>query len=360
MKNRKGPPASARSGRGSDIAPTNRFESVAQVDDFEQLDVEDALLLDDRTTPTQFLPDNTQTIVAHNNSPDVSFSHSVNPYRGCEHGCAYCFARPGHEYLGMNAGLDFESKIMVKHKAPELLRKFLLKKSWKAETIIFSGVTDCYQPVERRLRLTRGCLEVTLEARQPISIITKNALVTRDLDLLAQMAALRLVHVNVSITTLNPELARVMEPRTSVPDARLRAVKMLSEAGVPVRVMTAPIIPGLNDSEIPALLAAAKEAGAGDARYVLLRLPLTVKPVFLEWLHRTQPLKAEKIEGLVRQTRDGKMYQTEWGTRQVGSGQIAEQIQSMFEVFRTKHGFGDLPEHDHSIFRPPHPQMRLF
>jgi DNA repair photolyase len=244
-----------------------------------------------------------------------------------------------------------------------LFREFLSRDSWQPEPITFSGVTDCYQPAERQLRLTRQCLEVANECSQPISIITKNALVLRDIPLLSEMASRRLAHVNISITTLDPELARVMEPRTSIPAARLRAIEILAKAGVPVRVMVAPLIPGLNDHEAPAVMKAASEAGAGDARYTLLRLPLTVEPVFREWLHRTQPLKAEKVESLIRHTRKGKLSDSTWGKRMVGTGEIAEQIKSMFSVFRQKFGFDNLPPLDSKQFEPAVPQSgqrRLF
>jgi DNA repair photolyase len=266
--------------------------------------------------------------------------------------------------LGFNAGLDFETKIVVKRDAPQLFREFLAKKSWKPEPITFSGVTDCYQPAEREFRLTRQCLEVALECRQPVSIITKNALVLRDLDLLQQLAAGQLVHVFLSITSLDAKLARDMEPRTSIPSARLRAVQMLTEAGVPVGVMTAPIIPGLNDSEIPQLLEAAKAAGAITANYVLLRLPLTVEPVFREWLERTQPLQAERVLHRIRSARAGKMNDSSWGQRQVGTGPIAAHVRSLFQVFRSKHGLdGQLPAFNCDHFQPPQErsgQMRLF
>jgi DNA repair photolyase len=287
----------------------------------------------------------------------------VNPYRGCAHGCAYCYARNTHEYLGYNAGLDFETKILVKVNAPELLREFLSRDSWQPEPITFSGVTDCYQPAERAYRLTRGCLEVASEFRQPVGIITKNALIVRDLDLLQQMAKDRLVHVFLSITSLNPELARTMEPRTSIPAARLRAVRMLAEAGIPVGVMTAPIIPGLNDSEIPAILEAARAAGAQAAGYVFLRLPLTVEPVFREWLRRTQPLKVERVEQRLLQSRGGKMSVSKWGERMRGSGEIAEQIGQVFRVFSQRLGFPGLPPLDCSQFVRPLArtgQLRLF
>lgn len=338
---------------GSRIDPPNRFEKVHSDPDFDHLEWDEEYLNGRLDRVIEYLPDDSKSIISENDSPDLPFRYSVNPYRGCGHGCAYCYARNSHEYLGLNAGLDFETKIFYKPRAPALLREFLAKPGWNAESITFSGVTDCYQPAERQYRLTRGCLEVCLDCRQPIGIITKNALVVRDLDLLSEMAKLNLVHVNLSITTLNPELARDMEPRTSIPAARFRAVRTLADAGVPVRVMIAPVIPGLNDSEIPALLEAAKAAGASDARYILLRLPLTVEPVFREWLERTQPLKSDRIEGLIRQTRHGKMYNSTYGERQRGVGPIADQIRSLFKIFRAKHSFPDLPPTDSSDFRPP-------
>jgi DNA repair photolyase len=265
--------------------------------------------------------------------------------------------------LGLNAGLDFETKIFVKRDAPALFREFLARDAWRPEPIAFSGVTDCYQPAERQFRLTRGCLEVAVECGQPVSIVTKNALVLRDLDLLSELARRQLVHVNISITTLDADLARAMEPRTSIPAARLRAVRMLAEADIPVRVLVAPLIPGLNDHEAPNVLRAVRDAGASDARYVLLRLPLSVEPVFREWLRRTQPLKADRVENLIRATRGGKLSNSAWAQRMVGSGEIAEQIRGMFHTFRKRLGFGDLPPHDCSQFQPPIPrdgQLRLF
>lgn len=352
------------SGRGSHLKPPNRFDRITVEDDFEHLEFDPDALEDSRHIQTEYLVDDTKSIISTNDSPDISFNYSINPYRGCQHGCAYCYARPGHEYLGLNAGIDFESKIFVKLRAAELFREFLQKDSWKPEVIVFSGVTDCYQPAERRFQLTRQCLEVALEARQPVGIITKNALILRDLDLLREMAQRNLVRANLSITTLDTELARTMEPRTSSPAARLRAVRELRQAGVPVNVMTAPIIPGLNDSEIPALLQAAAEAGAQTAAYVLLRLPLTVEPVFNEWLARAQPSHRERIESRIRACRDGQMYQSQWRERQRGTGQIAEQIQNTFEVFRKKYQLNrPVPTLDFSQFTPPKPksgQLRLF
>jgi len=351
-------------GRGSHIAPPNRFIEQQKVVDLEQVE-NDADYLDSlQTIPTEYLPDNSQSVVSENNSPDIVFRYSINPYRGCTHGCSYCYARPTHEYLGFNAGIDFESKIMVKHHAAALLRDFLCRPTWKSETIVMSGVTDPYQPGEREFKITRGCLEVAAEAHQSIGLITKNALIVRDLDLLAPMAAEGTIHANISITTLDQALARVMEPRTSSPAARLQAVRSLSQAGVPVRVMVAPIIPGLNDTEIPAILEAAREAGAQAANYTLLRLPLTVKPVFLEWLERCQELRQGKVEALIRSVRGGKMNESQFGKRMRGSGEIADQIRSMFKLFAKRFGFdSDLPPYNHALFQPPRSssgQMQLF
>ncbi len=352
-------------GRGSQIEPPNRFGGTRHEVDFEHQEHDEDYLESLRRRPTEYLPDRSRTIVAENDSPDVGFRYSINPYRGCSHGCSYCYARPTHEYLGFNAGLDFETKIMVKEDAPDLFRAFLARDSWRGHPIAMSGVTDCYQPAERDYRLTRGCLEVAAEARQPMTIITKNALVLRDFDVLAGMAASgRLVHVHLSITTLDAGLARSMEPRTSTPAARLRAVSALAEAGVPVGVLVGPVIPGLTDVEVASILAAAKEAGAGSAGYTLLRLPLTVAPVFTEWLLRTRPERAERVLGRVREARDGKLNVSEFGTRMRGTGQRADQIAGLFRLCAKRHGLdGGLPAFDSSLFRPPRPktgQLRLF
>lgn len=337
---------------GSHINPPNRFESTYTEPDLEQLEWDDEYLSQPRRI--EYLDDQSKSIVTENDSPDLNFRYSVNPYRGCAHGCSYCYARPFHEYLGYNAGLDFETKIMVKREAPRLLRDFLSRSDWEPELIAFSGITDCYQPAEREFQLTRQCLEVASEANQPVGIVTKNALVVRDLDLLATMAQRSLINVSLSITTLDPELAREMEPRTSIPAARLRAIRELSVAGVPTKVMVSPIIAGLNDHEIPAILQAAKEAGAQSASYIMLRLPLTVEPVFLEWLERTQPTRKERVLSRIRQTRDGKLNSAAFGTRIRGTGEIAEQIGNLFQVFARKHGLDErLPALDFTQFRPP-------
>jgi len=351
-------------GRGAQTDPPNRFESAHCEDDFEQLDEDEAYFQTLRKVPTQYLPDATQSIITQNDSPDIPFRFSINPYRGCAHGCIYCYARPGHEYLGMNAGLDFESKIMVKENAPLLLRKELNRPSWQPETIVVSGVTDCYQPAERKFRITRGILEVLLEARQPGGIITKNVLVLRDIDLIAEMARLRLIHVFVSITTMDAELARTMEPRTASPAAKLRAIKELSAAGVPVGVMVAPIIPGLTDDQIPSVLEAASEAGAQSAGFTLVRLPLSVEPIFRDWLAKMYPLKKERVESLLRSSRDGKLSDSTFGQRMRGTGPYAEQIATTFQVFRKKYKLDKgLPELDATQFRPPvasNGQLSLF
>jgi DNA repair photolyase len=347
-------------GRGSHLNPPNRFTLLHT----EALDDPVGDGEAGAGPRTQFFFERSRSIVTENASPDIPFRYSINPYRGCEQGCPYCYARPTHEYLGLNAGLDFETKIVVKENAPELFRDFLARDAWEPEPIVLSGVTDCYQPCERRFRLTRACLEVAAEARQPMSLITKNALLLRDLDLLRAMAAEGLLHVNVSVTTLDAGLARSMEPRTSAPAARLRAVRELAEAGVPVRVMVAPVIPGLNDNELPAILRAAREAGARAAGYQLLRLPLTVAPVFLEWLQREQPARLARVEGRVRDARGGKLNNAEFGKRMRGTGEMARQIGDLFKLFARRYGLDrGLPPHDCSRFRPPLPktgQLRLF
>ena len=351
-------------GRAAQHHPPNRFLPTHVEETFDDREFDDDLLVAGRKVPTQFIADASRSIIAENNSPDVGFRWSINAYRGCEHGCAYCYARPTHEVFGLSAGLDFETKVLVKHHAPALLREELLRPSWRGEVIAISGVTDCYQPAERHFCLTRGILEVMSEANQPAGLITKNALVARDLDLLASMAERRLAHVFFSITTLDAELARTMEPRTSPPHKKLAAMKALCDAGVPVGVMVAPVVPGLTDHEMPAILEAAREAGARSAGYVLLRLPLTVVPVFEAWLSENYPDKRERIESLIRSTRGGALYQAEFGLRQRGAGEYAEQIGRSFKVFSHKFGLaGRLPELDSSQFRPPRAasgQLSLF
>ena len=349
---------------GSQIDPPNRFETVHRELDYEHVEWDQEYLRTVSNRKIEYLADDSKTIISENDSPDIPYRYSLNPYRGCVHGCSYCYARPLHEYLDLNAGLDFETKIIVKPDAARLFKTFLARDAWVPEPIMFSGATDCYQPAERSFRLTRDCLEVALESRQPIRIVTKNALVLRDLDLLQPMAQQNLVHLFISLTTLDDSLARAMEPRTSIPAARLRAMKELAEAGVPVGVMVAPVIPGLNDHEVAGLLEAARDAGARQAAYVLLRLPLTVRPVFEEWLRRTQPSKADRVLQRVRQTHGGKLNDSAWGQRMSGSGTMAEQIGRLFRVLQERHDLDrPLPPLDVTRFRSPpsdRGQLRLF
>lgn len=310
---------------------------------------------------TQFFADHSRTAITHNESPDVGFRASVNPYRGCEHGCVYCYARPTHEYLGMSAGIDFETKIFVKHEAPLLLRKELLKPSYEPEVINFSGVTDCYQPAERRFRITRSCLEVLAEFQNPFVIITKNQLVTRDLDVVAPMGQENRAAVFVSVTSLDPQITEVLEPRTSRPSARLAAIRALAEAGVRVGVMMAPVVPGITDHEMPAILAAAADAGASIAGFVPVRLPLAVAPLFEEWLGNHFPHRKEKVLNRIRDLRGGKLNDPNFTSRMRGEGEFANLFSQMFHAACRKHGLNrERLRLDTSQFRRPGEQMGLF
>ncbi len=325
-------------GRGAVANPANRFDRLHIEEDAEWLDAETGAERLERRIKTEYFVDHTKEVIARNTSPDLPFSYSLNPYRGCEHGCTYCYARPYHEYLGLSCGLDFETKIMVKPDAPRLLERWLLRPAWVPEPIAFSGVTDCYQPVERKLKITRACLEVCERFGQPAGLITKSALVARDADVLADMARRNLVHATLSITTLDPHLARSMEPRASAPTARLGAIETLARAGVPVGVNLAPIIPGLNDHEIPRILERARDAGATSAGYILLRLPFQVKAVFLEWVEREFPDRAAKVRHAIESVRDGKLNATEWGTRLTGEGWRADLVERLFRTTRDRLG----------------------
>jgi len=318
--------------RGADGNPTNRFEHVSLERDAEWNPEEDS------APATQFLRDLSQTIINYNDSPDVGFEASVNPYRGCEHGCVYCYARPTHEYLGFSAGLDFETRIMVKEHAPELLRRELSSPRWQPKVIAMSAVTDCYQPVERRLKLTRRCLEVLTDFRNPVAVITKNNLVVRDIDLLSTLARHQAAAVFVSITTLDGHLRKVMEPRTSPPASRLAAISELAKAGIPTGVMVAPVVPGLTDHEMPSIISAAVKAGARFAGYVTLRLPLGVAPLFEQWLTRLFPDRKEKVLNRIRSLRDGKLNDARFGSRMRGQGIFADQIEALFSVACRKAG----------------------
>jgi DNA repair photolyase len=290
---------------------------------------------------TRFFRDDSRTILATNNSPDIPFTFSLNPYRGCEHGCAYCYARPGHEFLGLSAGLDFESKIFVKEDAPELVRAELSSPTWVPQCVSISGVTDAYQPVERRLELTRRCLHVFAEFRNPVGIVTKSALVARDRDVLGELAKYDAAVVMLSVTSLDPDLIRVMEPRASIPEARLRAIRELKAAGVPVGILMGPVIPGLTDHEAPAILKAAAEAGATFAGYVTLRLPYAVKDLFSAWLDRHFPHKKERVLSRVRDIRAGKLNDSRFGVRMRGEGEWADLFSRMFKLQRRRTGMAD-------------------
>lgn len=315
-------------GRGAASNPSNRFERV-QVS-FDPLD--DYFEPQDLKTETLYFSDRSRSVISYNTSPDVGPGASVNPYRGCSHGCSYCFARPTHEYLGFSAGLDFESRIMVKFDAPQLLRKELSSKKWKPQTVMFSGVTDIYQPVERQFELTRRCLEVFLDFRNPVGMVTKNYLVTRDIDLLQELARFDCVSVALSITTLDEELRRRMEPRTSSIARRLKAVELLAKAGVPVGVLNAPIIPGLTDHEIPRLVKAAADAGAGWAAFNIVHLPYGVKDLFVDWLERHYPERVSKVVGRIKAVRGGRLNDPRFGYRMRGEGIFAEQIAALHKA----------------------------
>ncbi len=334
-------------GRGAASNPPNRYE---------RLDVEwdEEFARDLRSQRTQVYRDTSRTILAENESPDVPFRFSLNPYRGCEHGCIYCYARPTHEYLGFSAGLDFEQRIFVKLDAPELLRAHFRSPKWSPEVVALSGNTDCYQPLEKHFELTRRCLEVFADFRNPVAVVTKSSLVLRDVDLLAELATQKLVRVAISITTLDGALARRLEPRAAQPERRLEAVAKLTSAGVPVVVMIAPVIPGLNDEEIPQILRAAREAGAVGASYVLLRLPRPVDDLFTAWLEEHFPERRQRVLGRIRQCREGRLYNAEFGKRKTGTGPYANHIRELFTLTARRLGLDrPLPELDTSVFRRP-------
>lgn len=360
---KESPPATpAIQGRGASWSPANRFEKL-------HIDIGDTDVVQEDPWPdaerpsrrTQYFRDATKTIIARNQSPDVGFETSINPYRGCEHGCIYCFARPTHEYLGFSAGLDFESKIMVKTDAPQLLEAELSSPRWKPQVLVMSGVTDPYQPVERKLKITRRCLEVLVKFRNPVAFITKNRLITRDIDLLSELAAYNAAAVNVSVTSLDPRLQQVLEPRTSSAAARLDAVAQLRAAGVPVGVMVAPIIPGLTDHEIPSIIEACAKAGAQFAGYTIVRLPWAIAPLFEHGVEEHFPEKKKKILGRIREIRggNGRLNDPNWRSRIVGQGFFAEQIRSIFEVACRRNGLGERPQLSTVAFTRPFGQLSL-
>ncbi len=353
-------PARALKGRGATHNPANRYHSThseAVDDGWGSLDVPES------SPQTRLAIDHSRSVVTYNASPDVPFDRSVNPYRGCEHGCCYCFARPTHAYLDLSPGLDFETRLFYKPDAPEQLRRELANPRYRCAPIALGINTDAYQPVERRVGLTRRLLEVLVETRHPVSIVTKSALVERDLDLLARLAEDGLVIVHLSLTTLDVDLVRRLEPRATAPARRVAAIRRLTAAGVPVGVLVAPVIPFINDAELERILEAARDAGALEADYILLRLPREVRTLFADWLAKHYPLKAERVMQRMHDSHGGKAYDATFGTRMRGTGIYAELIAQRFRRAYARLGFPGLPTLTTALFSPPRgetPQMSLF
>jgi DNA repair photolyase len=349
--------AEPRRGRGALSNATGRFEKELRCPEDDGWDLRDGLL----PLRTAVIEESAKTIITRNDSPDIAFDQSINPYRGCEHGCVYCYARPTHAYLGLSPGLDFETRLFAKRNAASLLEHELSAPGYAAKIIAIGTNTDPYQPIERKERIVRQVLEVLARSNHPVSITTKSALVLRDLDLLAAMAERGLAKVALSVTTLDPALARVMEPRASSPERRLHAIRSLAEAKVPVAVMVAPIIPAVNDAEIEAILARAREMGAREADYVLLRLPLEVCDIFFEWLTAHFPARVKRAMSLLRSIHEGRIYDSTFGTRMTGSGAYAQMIKRRFEAAAARLGLErkGLPLRC-DLFRPPaHPYEQL-
>jgi DNA repair photolyase len=343
-------PAERRRGRAAGVNPAGRFEPISRHV------FDDGWQTIDELPPfrTEVQVERPKSIITRNQSPDISFDRSINPYRGCEHGCIYCFARPSHSYMGLSPGLDFESKLFAKPDAALLLRNELSKSGYVPKTIAMGTNTDPYQPIEREWRITRQILEVLEAARHPVAIVTKSALVLRDLDILSRLAAQGLVKVAVSVTTLDRRLSRAMEPRAATPGLRLKAISELASAGVPVSVMVAPVIPALNDHELERILDSARGAGAGEAGFILLRLPHEVSPLFRDWLLRNSPDRYRHVMNVLRSMRGGKDYDAEWGKRMRGAGPYAWQIARRFELACKRLGFSQKRSRlDSSLFRPP-------
>ena len=344
-------------GRGAQINTQNKFlknehvrEHIEGIDDWT-----------DKNEATQYFVDDAKGIVNKVESPDVTMYYSMNPYQGCEHGCIYCFARNSFEYWGYSAGLDFERKIIVKKNAPDLLKKFLMNPKWECLPISLSGNTDCYQPAEQKFKLTRGLLEICNEFNQPVCMITKNAGILRDKDLLAEMAGKNMVSVLVSITSLNEELRRAMEPRTTTAKQRLRVIEELSKVGVRMGVMLGPMIPGLNEHEMHNIIKAASEAGASFSAYTFIRLNGAIKLLFHDWLYKNFPDRADKVWHMIEASHGGKVNDSDWGRRMRGSGTIADMVAMQYKKYTTKYGLGhERLELDCSQFKRPGEQMRLF
>src|SRR5271170_4410332 len=341
-----------RKGRGAASNDSGRFEAERRVAFDDGWDTADA---EPMPLTTTLSVDSTRTIIARNDSPDIGFDRSINPYRGCEHGCIYCYARPSHAYLGLSPGLDFESRLFYKPQAASLLAAELRKKGYACRPIALGSNTDPYQPVERRLEITRSILEVLRDFRHPVTIVSKSALIRRDLDILAEMASEKLAIVTISVTTLDRGLARVMEPRAATPERRLETIAALAAAGVPAAVMSAPMIPALNDSEMEQILERARAAGASSAAYTLLRLPLELKTLFKEWLEAHFPAKANHVLSLVAQTHGGRLYDSTWSKRMTGTGPYADVLRLRFERACRRLGFNERTTQplDTSRFLPP-------
>jgi DNA repair photolyase len=361
LKTTRGDPGGPAKGRGAPSNLEGRYESV------QREAVDDGWAHDEVELPairTEVTPERAKSIIARNESPDIPFDQSINPYRGCEHGCPYCYARPTHAYLGLSPGLDFETRIFAKVNAAEVLRKELAAPGYRPSAIALGANTDPYQPAERELRITRSILEVLAECEHPFTIVTKNALVERDIDIVAPMAAKRMAHAYLSVTNLDAGLARKLEPRASAPYRRLEAIRRLADAGVPVGVIVAPLIPFVTDRFMEEILERAREAGATSAGYILLRLPHEVAPLFKEWLATHYPLKADHVMSLIRQMRGGKDYESVFGVRQTGTGNFAALIGKRFDLACHRLGFNRRSREplDISRFRPPRsgPQLDLF
>jgi DNA repair photolyase len=336
-------------GRGAQVNTHNKFlKNKYVLDHIEGLD--EPLL---ENSATQLFEENPKKIVSESNSPDLSHMHSINPYQGCEHGCIYCYARNTHEYYGFSAGLDFERKIIVKRNAADLLEQYFNKKNYQPVCILLSGNTDCYQPIERRLKITRSLLELFLKYRNPVSIITKNNVILRDLDIIEELAKLNLVHVNVSLTSLNEQVRQKLEPRTVTATGRLAVIKKLSEKSIPVRVMAAPIIPGLNSNEVPAIIKAAADRGALAAGFTIVRLNGSIGEIFSDWIYKAFPDRAEKVLNMIKSCHDGKLNDSDFGRRMSGEGKIAESIQQMFTM-ACKRFLADreMPAYNYDLFTP--------
>jgi DNA repair photolyase len=336
-------------GRGAQVNTHNKFLKNKYV--LEHIEGLDEPLLEN--TSTQIFEEHPKKIVSVSNSPDLPFMTSINPYQGCEHGCIYCYARNTHEYYGFSAGLDFERKIIIKSNAPELLEAHFNKKNYQPVAIMLSGNTDCYQPMERRLKITRGLLKVFLQYKHPVAIITKNNVILRDIDLLSDMAKLNLVHVNVSITSLDEQLRQKLEPRTITASGRLAVIQKLSENGIPVRVMAAPIIPGLNSNELPNIIKASADRGALAAGFTIVRLNGSIGELFTDWVHKAFPDRAEKVLNMIANCHGGQLNDSRFGTRMSGEGNIAESIHQLFRMACVRFLSGrEMPPYDMSLFAP--------